>query len=283
MATRTWVSGVGDDINPGSRTAPCKTFPGALSKTSDGGEISVLDPGGFGAVTITKSLTIDGTGGFASILASSTTGIIINGAGINVTIRGISINGAAGGLIGIRIIAANRVSIENCVIFGFTGGSANGVKDERAAGGRLFIINSTIRNNGQSGVLVAPSSGSPIIQAILDNVQLLGNGNAGLAATNGSRVTISDSVAFGNTNSGLFASSAVGTAELNIEGCVSAGNGVGITSDPGATVRISNVHVTNNGAGLTGAGTYVTYGNNRIAGNVAGNSVPGSPAPVGPQ
>src|SRR6266403_4564530 len=82
QATRTWVSGVGNDANPCSRTAPCKTFAGAISKTAAGGEIDCLDPGGFGAVTITKSLTIDGThgGGFGSILASSTNGIIVNDA-----------------------------------------------------------------------------------------------------------------------------------------------------------------------------------------------------------
>src|SRR5215510_14384379 len=80
QATRTWVSGVGDDVNPCSRTAPCKTFAGAISKTAEGGEISVLDPGGYGAVTINKSITIDGgTGaGWASVLASGTNGIIVN-------------------------------------------------------------------------------------------------------------------------------------------------------------------------------------------------------------
>src|SRR6184192_4083719 len=101
QATRTWVSGVGDDVNPCSRTAPCKTFAGANSKTATGGEISVLDPGGFGAVTITRSMTIDGTGTLAGILANGTSGIIINVAGItdpkdaakSVRIRGLSING----------------------------------------------------------------------------------------------------------------------------------------------------------------------------------------------
>src|SRR6266550_4247623 len=81
QAPRTWVSGVGDDVNPCSRTAPCKTFAGAISKTAAGGEIDVLDPGGFGAVTITKSITIDGTGTFASILSSGVQGVIVNGAG----------------------------------------------------------------------------------------------------------------------------------------------------------------------------------------------------------
>lgn len=98
QATRTWVSGVGDDLNPCSRTAPCKTFAGAISKTATNGEINAIDAGGFGAVTITKSITIDGAGVMASILAAGTTGIIINSAGANVVIRNISINGVVGHL-----------------------------------------------------------------------------------------------------------------------------------------------------------------------------------------
>src|SRR5437867_12215423 len=101
QATRTWVSGVGDDVNPCSRTAPCKTFAGAISKTATGGEIDVLDPGGYGAVTITRSITIDGSNTQASVLAAGTNGIIINGAGIEVTIRGLAINGFTTGIKGI--------------------------------------------------------------------------------------------------------------------------------------------------------------------------------------
>src|SRR5438105_14967695 len=78
QATRTWVSGVGDDANPCSRTAPCKTFAGAISKTFINGEIDVLDPGGYGTLTITKSITIDGGSTFASVLASGVNGIIVN-------------------------------------------------------------------------------------------------------------------------------------------------------------------------------------------------------------
>src|SRR6478672_13497896 len=104
QASRTWVSGVGDDANPCSRTAPCKTFAGAISKTAACGEIDALDPAGFGAVTITKSITLDGTGTFASILASLTNGIIVNAAATDViTIRGLSINGFCNGISGIKI------------------------------------------------------------------------------------------------------------------------------------------------------------------------------------
>src|SRR6201991_208408 len=102
QATRTWVSGVGDDVNPCSRTAPCKTFAGAISKTAAGGEINCLDPGGMGAVTITKSITLDCTGTLGGILAALTTGVIINGANAIVTLRGLTINGIGTGLSGVR-------------------------------------------------------------------------------------------------------------------------------------------------------------------------------------
>src|SRR4051812_44555073 len=89
QATRTWVSGVGDDANPCSRTAPCKTFAGAISKTAAGGEINAIDPGGFGTLTINKAITINGSGTFAGILASGATGVIINAGSNDVeTLRG---------------------------------------------------------------------------------------------------------------------------------------------------------------------------------------------------
>src|SRR5881392_244455 len=97
QASRTWVSGVGDDANPCSRTAPCKTFAGAISKTATGGEIDALDPAGYGAVTITKAITIDGTGTLAGILNSGVNGIIINATSVattdNVILSALDING----------------------------------------------------------------------------------------------------------------------------------------------------------------------------------------------
>src|SRR3954468_150366 len=113
QATRTWVSGVGDDVNPCSRTAPCKTFAGAISKTADKGEIDCLDPGGFGTVTITKNITIDGTtgAGFGSILAAGTNGVNVNDGAtatpntITVSLRNLSIQGAGTGFDGIRFLS----------------------------------------------------------------------------------------------------------------------------------------------------------------------------------
>src|SRR5688500_11995217 len=199
QATRTWVSGVGDDVNPCSRTAPCKTFAGAISKTAAGGEISVLDPGGFGTVTITKGMTIDGGegSGFASILASLTNGIIINaGANDVVTIRNVSINGAGTGIAGIRILAAKAVFIENCEIFGFRAAAGTdagrGSRDARASG-FLAVTGTTIRNNRVSGIVVAHATGAATtVKASIDNCWLQGHDRAGVELLNGGRSSISD-------------------------------------------------------------------------------------------
>src|SRR5436305_5590040 len=131
QATRTWVSGGGDDVNPCSRTAPCKTFAGAISKTAAGGEIDALDPGGFGAVTVTKSIVLDGTqgAGFASILASGTNGVNVNDSAtgtpntISVRLRNLSINGAGTtlGINGINFTSGATVHVENCRIMNFSG------------------------------------------------------------------------------------------------------------------------------------------------------------------
>ena len=132
QATRTWVSGVGDDVNPCSRTAPCKTFAGAISKTAANGEIDALDPGGFGAVTMSKSITIDGTqgAGFGGILASLTSGSTVNDGGTNtivVTLRNLSIDGAGNGTNGLRFVSGKSLSVENCRIFGFRGSPGHGI------------------------------------------------------------------------------------------------------------------------------------------------------------
>src|SRR6202048_2763514 len=125
QATRTWVSGLGDDANPCSRTAPCKTFPGAYSKTAVGGEIDALDPGGFGTISIGHAITIDGGGGqVASILAAGTSGVNVNaGANDNIILRNLRINGVnqyiSPGTTGIIFNSGHELTVENCYIFNF--------------------------------------------------------------------------------------------------------------------------------------------------------------------
>src|SRR5262245_52594616 len=126
QATRTWVSGVGDDANPCSRTAPCKPFAGAISKTAAGGEIDCLDPGGFGAVTITKSITIDCGTNAGGILNSGFNGVIFNGANTTdkVVLRNLVIQGTVGttqGSNGIRFLAGQELHLDHVVIQGQSG------------------------------------------------------------------------------------------------------------------------------------------------------------------
>ena len=121
QATRTWVSGVGDDANPCSRTAPCKTFAGAISKTAAGGEINAMDPGGYGALTITKSIMITGDGTMASVLVSGTNGIVVQAAPSDVVIlRNLHFDGIGTGVNGIRFLAGGELHVEGCEIHGFT-------------------------------------------------------------------------------------------------------------------------------------------------------------------
>lgn len=176
QATRTWVSGTGDDVNACSFTAPCRTFAGAIQKTVSGGEITVMEAGGFGAVIIRKSITIDGTGVPSSILANGTTGItidiprLVSAIRLNprvVRIRGLSINGAGSGINGINIVSASKVTVEDTVIDDF---KENGINVQS---GNLFVRNTTIRNNVVAGINVATSA-----QAGISDTSLVYNGTA---------------------------------------------------------------------------------------------------------
>jgi hypothetical protein len=275
QATRTWVSGVGDDVNPCSRTAPCKTFAGAISKTAANGEINALDPGGFGTINITKSLVIDGVNpGMASILAAGTTGVIINALSTDtVILRNLTINGAGTGVNGIRILSAKAVYIENCVIFNFTGSNANtgrGITDERSTGGALYITHTTVEKNVQSNVVIAPTLGGPGIVATLNNVRLLGStSNSGLAVLGGSKAVITNSVINGNFNFGIVAEANVAGTNVNVDSCNISNNATGIaTTTNSPIIRISNNVITGNSTGVNIiSGSIVSNGNNRIDGN----------------
>src|SRR5437879_2587445 len=160
QATRTWVSGLGDDVNPCSRTAPCKTFAGAISKTAAGGEIDALDPAGYGAVTITKSITIDGGGSLASILVSGTSAIFVNDGGANnieVALRRLNFQGVYSGLNGIRFISGRRLTVDSCVIEHFT---QNGIDVVTTAPGTyLNVLNTKIDTIYGIGINVSPTVG----------------------------------------------------------------------------------------------------------------------------
>jgi hypothetical protein len=159
QATRTWVSGVGDDANPCSRTAPCKTFAGAISKTANGGEINCLDPGGFGGVTINKSLTIKCQYTEGGVLVSGTNAIVINATATDkVTLRGLDINGIGVGaqtsLTGIKVLSAARVNILDNEIYRFQAGITIAPTSAQT---RVVISNNHIHDNGV-GVFNGPGN-----------------------------------------------------------------------------------------------------------------------------
>jgi hypothetical protein len=267
QATRTWVSGVGDDANPCSRTAPCKTFAGAISKTAAGGIIDALDPGGFGAVTITKSITLDSCC-IAGVLASGSNAININGAGAVVNLRHLDIEGVGLGVNGVSITNAASVVIEDCVIFGFT---TRGISDTRTVSGSLSMRNTIIKQNGQSGAVVFPGGGATV-NASFDNCSFVGNGSAGVAIEPNVNLTVFRSVSTGNVGAGFLAEGNA-TANVNLESSIASHNGQGITANTNAIVRVSDSQITNNGTGLnpTAGGQISSYGNNNVTANGAGN------------
>jgi hypothetical protein len=205
QATRTWVSGVGDDVNPCSRTAPCKTFAGAISKTAASGEINCLDSGGFGAVTITKAITIRCVGVVAAILVSGTNGITINaGATDKVVLDGLDIQGlgsVGNALNGVNILQARDVLIVNTTITGFTAaGAGNGVKVAGATQTRVTIQNSLIFGN-TNGVLVAPP-GAPTNSVKISTTKFDTNSANGISLVGaGASGYLSDSVIVGSAKS----------------------------------------------------------------------------------
>jgi hypothetical protein len=284
QASRTWVSGVGDDANPCSRTAPCKTWAGAISKTAACGEIDALDPGGFGAVTITKSITLDGTGTFASILASLVNGIIVNAASTDViTIRGISINGFCNGINGINILQAKTVNVEDCVIFRFNTG--NGITVNETNDLNLNVRNTVIRDNTLDGINVFSSGGT--VKGNLDRVQLNGNGN-GLHARQNSRVVANNCMFSNNTTNGVFADATAGFATIRVWSSIislNGGNGVRAGNAGGGASGIEITqnqinHNTGNGVLVGTGGVVETFGNNSIRGN--GTDGCGTCSVVGP-
>jgi len=272
QATRTWVSGVGDDVNPCSRTAPCKTFAGAISKTAPGGEINVIDSGGYGAVTITKALTIAGDGAMASVLVSGTNGIIVAaGASDIVILRNLHLNGIGSGLNGIRYLSGAELHVEDSEIRGF---SQQGVDAAPSASGALFVTNTAFRNNDGGAIYVHPTFPASM-DATIDRTSMKGNGR-GLRAEDGSTVVVRDSVASGNTNNGFVALATSRPVDLTINDSVSSLNGaVGVYSGSLATVRISNMTLSGNNVGLQAAGgAIISFGNNSLLGN---NSTDGAP------
>jgi hypothetical protein len=275
QATRTFISGVGNDADPCSRTAPCRTFAGAIVKTFINGEINCLDPGGYGTVNITKSITIDCTGTLGSDLSSGTTGVIVNiPVSVNdptrsVRLRGITINGtgASGavgtrtGIDGIRILQANSVFVEESVIAEF---SQQGIEVAATNNVNLVLNDVTIRNTNVAGVTLATTAGQVV--ASFNNVRINGT-PIGLSAANRVRASIRNVMLAHNTT---------GIQTSGVDNIVNADEmmisfaSTGVLASAGSTVRISNSVITQNSTGLNAnGGSIVSMSGNSVTGNTA--------------
>jgi hypothetical protein len=285
QATRTWVSGVGDDVNPCSRTAPCKTFAGAISKTATGGEIDVLDPGGFGTINITKSLVIDGRPFMSSLLAANVNGVIVNGAGAIVTLRNLTINGAGNAPNningnGVRILQASSVNIDNVVIENFSGTVSQGKGVDIAtstANVKVNIQNSQFYNLNNFGIHSNPTAGNVILW--VDNVQIARGGTTAIQLRQLTTASINRTSITGH-NPGAAVALELSGVTAHISNCFFANNAFGVFSGNGGSpvTRIYSTVITGSavdGLNITG-GQIFSYGNNAIRGNL-GNETPTAP------
>ena len=285
QASRTWVSGVGDDANPCSRTAPCKTFAGAISKTMAAGEIDCIDPGGFGALTITKSIAIKcDYDAEAGVLVAGTNGFVVSaGASDIVWISGIDFEGLGAAsqnlsLNGIKILSAAMVTVSDCTIRGFTnnnGTDGNGIFLNNTGTTKLFVDNTLIGDNFNVGIEAKPQAGATgnvevsTTRSTNNGVGFRANGSLNATAVN---MDIMDSVSAHNGGAGVNATSGTGTATLMVRGSNISYNNVALSGGGSSNAKIFVGYSTITGNALVfnagGSGAQIfSYGNNQIDGN----------------
>jgi hypothetical protein len=295
QATRTWVSGVGNDADPCSRTAPCRTFAGAIVKTAPGGEINCVDPGGFGSVTIKIAITIDCTGVEAGVLDPKSTGIIVDaGANDVVTLRGLDIFGVDNATIGINFIGGRSLHVEDCFIRNFTADEPNGfgiLFTAKAAGAHLFVSDTVIMRNGgakSGGGIRVVTPGSTDALVIFNRIQVYGNGAIGVEAdttgnsAKGVRMVIRESVISTGAGIGVSAkSSDSGVASVFLDRSTSMANtGDGVHAEGKSSfINLAQSMIVANATGIsTGSGGSVnSYGNNYVNANFVADGNPSGP------
>jgi hypothetical protein len=290
QATRTWVSGVGDDANPCLRTSPCKTFAGAISKTAAAGEINCVDPGGFGAVTITKALTINCEGVIAGVSAGGTNAITVNAPGAVVVLKGLDISGVGTGLAGINIVAAAAVQIHNCIIHDFNAGGGNGlgIRAVPTAATKFDVTNTIVSNNGSAstgGGIVFRPTGAGTISGVISQVQILNNNGNGLLVDGSTstgrqmQAVLRDSVVAGVS---VVTTGNNTPSQIVIDRTTVVGNTTGVSSTGGGadvTIGLSMVSGNSTGLSFTDPAQIRSYRTNQFRGNLVNNGAPSSSIP----
>jgi len=267
QANRTWVSEVsGDDVNPCSRTAPCKTFAGAIAKTNADGEISVIDAGGYGSVTITKAITINGEGTLASVMNPTVNGIIVNATATSIVIlRNLSIVGVSTGMSGIRILAARTVQVDHCWI---NGQESHGIEVAATANINLIVNDTIINDCSLDGIHVNTTAGQALLS--VENSRIQNCDSDGIQAVDNVRASITNSVL---THNAATAIKTTGTnSQLNIDHVVASYSNVGLQASAGSNIRVSDSVISQNATGVNAnGGTMDSFQGNSLI----GNTVPG--------
>jgi len=268
LSNRTFVSGSGSDSNPCSLAAPCRSFAGALAQTSAGGEIAVLDTAGYGAVTITKAVSIVNEEGVeAGITATSGDGITINaGATDVVNLRGLTLVGA-GGNNGITFTSGAALNIQNCVIRGFSNNSLYLIPTVSTD----INVSSTIASGNGGGIVLQPSGTSITVTASFEQVQVIHNSGSGFVVlgagmTGSLRAIAADSLASGNGTNGFENETSAGKAAttFTVTNSKAVNNQTGLLTNA-ATMFLNSTTVSGNTTGFFVAGGVInSYGNNAI-------------------
>jgi hypothetical protein len=260
---RTYVSGLGNDNNACSAASPCATFHAALALTVAGGEIFVLNSADYGPVTINKAVSITSEGAAAGILATSGAGITISaGASDVINLRGLTIDGANSGSVGIQFVSGKSLTVQKSYIRNFTG---SGISFAPAASATMFVSDTVVTNNVNNGIVVA--SGSGAVKGALSRVTATGNGVGILASGSGVSLAVTDAVV-SNNGYGIGASSSA----VTVRNLTASANSVGIAADQTATVvgvALSTVSGNSTGWQATNGAQVQSYGNNNVGGNAS--------------
>ena len=262
---RTYVSAFGSDSNPCTAASPCASFQAALARTTAGGEIFVLNSADYGPVTINKSVTITSEGAVAGVLATTGAAITISaGASDVVNLRGLGLDGANSGSIGIQFVSGKSLTVQKSFVRNFAN---SGITFSPSASATLFVSDTVVSNNGSNGILV--SGGSSAVNGALSRVSASGNGVGVLASGSGVTLAVTDSVASNNT----YGIGATASAVM-VRNSTASNNSIGISSQTGATVRVSQSTITGNGTGWQATDTSLlqSYRNNSVGGNTTDGS-----------
>ena len=266
---RTWISGAGvDQAGCGTIASPCRTLQYAHNATVAGGEIDVKDAAGYGAVTITKAISIinDGVGTTGVLATAGNNAITVNApAGDGVTLRGLTIEGSGTGNIGVELKAGAGITMANCIVQGFT---SHGVSLKN---GTSVLTGSTFANNGGSGLSFYATSYADLT---VDNVLSNQNGTHGISISSdfGSPVAarITRSVVTNNANNtGIYLQGTSGLTSVIVETSTIANNRYGVaTFSAGSEMFVGRSTITGNEYGYYKAGGNIySYRDNHIARN----------------